>query len=199
MPFINIATEDELAENIASRMVSCLLPSYELGLRLRRGGVGYLRASLSKFRSMAQREHVCVLTDLDRVDCAPMLVNAWRGDEPFPPQLILRVCVREVEAWILADRIGFAQLIGASVANMPKNPDELEDPKRFLLNLTSRRGSRVARSELLASRGAVASQGLGYNRLLGQFVTRDWSLDRAREHSRSLDKAAAKLSSLEDV
>ena len=136
-------------------------------MRLGRKGNGYLINKLTSFRSMSQREPVLVITDLDQVDCPPTLIHAWSNEGPFPENLLLRVAVREAEAWVLADRAGAAGLLGISPNRIPLNPEEINDPKQFLLNL-ARRASREVRSELIASTRAVASQGLGYNRVLSR-------------------------------
>lgn len=195
MPVINVATEDELSEAVACRLVRSVSANFEVGLRLRKGGVGYLRSSLSKFRQMANREHVLLLTDLDTAACAPQLVESWQGQEPLPPRLLMRVAVCEIESWVLADRVGFSRLLGVSQALLPHYPDAIPNPKAFLLNVT-RRASRSVRSDLLATRGTMASQGLGYNRVLSNFVDNNWSVDRARDYSPSLSKAVDRLSGL---
>jgi len=197
MSVINVATEDDLSEAVACRLVRATLPNFDVGLRLRKGGVGYLRSSFAKFRQMAAREPVLLLTDLDTAVCPPHLIQSWQGDSPLPPTLLMRVAVREVESWILADRVGLSRLLGISMALLPQNPDQLLDPKAFLLNL-ARRASRNVRTELLAMRGTTASQGLGYNRVLSSFVEEDWSIDRARAHSDSLSRAMDRLGALTD-
>lgn len=197
MPVINVATEDELSEAVACRLVGATLPNFDVGLRLRKGGVGYLRSSFAKFCQMAVREPVFLLTDLDTAVCPPHLIQAWKGDNPLPPKLLMRIAVREIESWILADRVGLSRLLGISRALIPRNPDQLLDPKAFLLNL-ARRASRNVRTDLLAMRGTTASQGLGYNRVLSSFVEDDWSIDSARAHSHSLSRAMDRLGMLTD-
>ena len=193
MPIIHTATEDELSESVACKIVQNYFADAEIGLKLRKGGNGYLKSSLHKFRQMANREHVFLLTDLDSSACAPTLIGAWFGNHDIPPQLFFRVAVREIEAWLLADRAGMANLFEINEANFPPNPDNLHDPKQALLQL-ARRAPRAIRSELLRVRGTVSSQGLGYNRILTGFVESGWEPDRARINSPSLDKALNRLS-----
>lgn len=195
MIIVNTATEDVLSEVVAARLVRDAVPGGMLGLTLRRGGNGYLRSNLDKFYAMARREHVLLLADLDRQSCAPNLIANWTAREPFPDKLLFRVPVREIEAWLLADRQGMAALMGISEARLPSEPDTLPDPKRALLNAAVRAG-RSVRSELIASRGALASQGLGYNRVLSQYVDTVWSIDRAAERSPSLRRTLNRLAAL---
>jgi hypothetical protein len=195
MIVVNTATEDEISEIVATKLVREVVPNGVIGLRLRKGGFGYLRSSLSKFCQMAQREHVLLLADLDRQPCAPGLIASWAGGQRLPDKLLFRVPVREIEAWLLADRQGMAALMGVSEASLPPEPDALPDPKQALLN-AARNAGRSVRSELIVSRGAIASQGLGYNRVLSEYVSTSWNINRAVERSASLRRAVTRLGAL---
>jgi hypothetical protein len=192
---VNIATEDMLSEAVAMRLVEGAFGAGKVGTLLGGKGNGYLFKSLPKLRQMANREPVLVLTDLDDTHCAPNLLEKWSGGQAFPENLLLRVAVRETEAWLLADRDGMANLLGISPKKIPPNPETLDDPKRFLLNL-ARIAKREVRSELIPAKGAVASQGLGYNRLLSSFVFGDWKINEAIHRSASLSKAVFRLQEL---
>jgi hypothetical protein len=192
MIIVNTATEDEVSERVALKLIAEIVPDGSPGLTLRKNGFGYLRSSLSKFCQMAQREHVLLLTDLDRQPCAYTLITAWTGGTVLPDKLLFRVPVREIESWLLADRQSMAELLGISEAALPPQPDELPDPKRALLN-AARNAKRSIRSELISSRGATASQGLGYNRILSQYVDTLWDVDRAANRSPSLRRAVDRL------
>lgn len=194
---INVATEDEISEAVAVRLVDCIFGNGKVGDRLGRKGNGYLLKKLPSFRQMANREPVLILTDLDDTNCAPSLLRQWSGGRAFPENLLVRIAVRETEAWLLADRDGMANLLGVSPKKIPANPEELDDPKRFLLNL-ARTAKREVRSELIPAKGAMASQGLGYNRLLSSFVSTDWKIDEATDRSESLSKAVFRLRELAD-
>ncbi|MEQ1550542.1 hypothetical protein [Sphingorhabdus sp.] len=190
--FVNVATEDELSEAVAVRLVTEVFGDGKIGNRLGRKGNGYLRTKIGNFRQMANREPVLILTDLDDTSCAPNLIEQWSGGIANPENLLLRVVVRETEAWLLADRKGIADFLGVSPNRIPLNPESIQDPKRFLLNL-ARSAKRDVRSELIVSKGVVASQGLGYNRLLSAFVSTDWGLTNAAESSNSLYRAMTRL------
>lgn len=95
----------------------------------------------------------------------------------------------------MADRQNFADLLEIPVNRVPVSPDDLLDPKQALLNL-AREGSGVIRSDLLPQRGSIASQGLGYNRRLGEFVSNQWNLIGAAANSNSLSRAVVRLQEL---
>lgn len=194
---VNVATEDELSEAVAVRLVSAAFGAGKVGNRLGRKGNGYLVKRLPSFRQMANREPVLILTDLDDTNCPSELVENWCGGNAFPQNLLVRVAVRETESWLLADRSGMANLLGISPQKIPFNSESIADPKQFLLNL-ARNAKREVRSDLIVAKGAIASQGLGYNRVLSSFVSTDWQLDAAVTGSTSLCKALARIHELAD-
>jgi len=192
MNHITLATEDELSEAVAIRLVkNCGWTSYQ---PLRRNGFGYLKSRISNFCDMAIHAPVFLLTDLDQARCAPSLVSNWLNNRPRPSDLLFRVAEKQVESWLLADHDAMKLVLGAR-ARLPDNPDVLDDPKRSLLALAER-APRNVRNDLTAKRGAVSSQGLGYNARLGEMVRNNWSIARAIERSPSLARTCRRLEEL---
>lgn len=189
---INIATEDELSEIVGIRLVSEMGSAFEVGLTLRKGGFGYLRNSLKSFCQMASRDPMLLLTDLDQAKCPASLIEEWMGSMRKPDKLLFRVAVREVESWLLSDHDAMASLMGCSKAKLPKQPDTLADPKQTLLRF-ARNAPRNIRTDLIAEDGVIASQGLGYNQRLGDFVREQWSPERAASRSDSLLRVRQRL------
>ena len=144
---------------------------------------------------MALREPVFLLTDLDTGHCPSELIANWAGNTELSPNLFMRVAVREIEAWLMADRDALSVALGIAVAHLPSDPETLLDPKAHLLN-AARYAPRGIRQELLVTRGSVASQGIGYNRLLGNFVIESWSPQRAAERSPSLARCLDRIATL---
>lgn len=195
MTGIALATEDELSEAIGLRLIGESPFANESPLLLRRNGFGYLRSKMNSWRQMADRQAVLVLTDLDRISCPIVLLDNWSGSQgALPRNLMLRIAVREVESWVLADHDGMRQLIGVR-GQLPQTPDLLPDPKQHLLGL-ARLAPRAVRQDMIADRGAVASQGIGYNRRLVHWVSNVWSPDRAAQRSPSLQRARMALARL---
>lgn len=192
---IALATEDLLSEAVGERL------AVEVGLgiaqRLRRDGRGYLRSKIENFVQLARLMPVLLITDLDRVPCAPSLRRQWLPAASATPNLLFRIAVTEVESWLLADHVGIRRLIGREFTTLPPNPDLLADPKATLICL-ARRGTREARRSLITARGAIASQGLGYSALLTKFVRDDWDLQAAVRRSPSLARALMRLQEIAD-
>jgi len=183
---LTLATEDALSEALAERILADH-PSILIGSKVRRGGNGYLRSRMQAWREIARHAPILVLTDLDNTfACPPALLADWFGSLSRPAGLLLRVAVREVEAWLLADHDAMTALIGKHVAGrLPEAPDALSDPKAFLLDLAAR-APRNVRLDLRAEAGSTARQGLGYNSRLVDLVRREWQPARAAERSPSL-------------
>lgn len=199
-----LATEDVLSEAIGLRLLSELPVPVTPSLLLRKGGFGYLRSGMNKWRQLAERQNVLILTDLDQVACPVALRSDWLGNKPAPAGLLLRIAVREVESWVLADHEAMRRLLGQK-GNLPPEPDALPDPKQHLLKL-AKLASRAVRDDLVKETGAVASQGIGYNQRLTAWVRSDWSAERAAQRSPSLQRTrlrlhelALRLQGLEDI
>lgn len=191
---IALATEDALSEAIGLRLLAELPSPAIPNLVLGKKGSGYLRTKMPSWRQIAQRQALLILTDLDRINCAPIMRADWIGRTPLPENLVLRIAVREIESWALADHEALRMLIG-NKGTLPPSPDALPDPKQHLLNL-ARLASRPVRLDLLGEVGAIASQGLGYNARLTEWVRSSWDPARASHRSPSLERTRIRLGEL---
>jgi hypothetical protein len=194
MPYVNLATEDTLSEAIGLKLISAFLPGFEVNLKLGRKGNGLLKAKLSAYCEIARRTPFLLITDLDATTCPPALISNWLGNITPPDDFLFRVAVREVESWLLADQVSMKHLLGNRV-NVPRDPDSVRDPKECLLHL-ARAAPRDVRRDLLIEDGAIASQGLGYNQRLCEYVNASWSPSRAAERSESLCRLIRRLEQL---
>ncbi len=186
-----MATEDELSEAVAGRLIEDAGAQCDAAYFVGRKGNTYLKNKMSDFMKIAHRP-VLILTDLDSSGCAPELRKQWLGSRANSGGVVFRIAVREVESWLLADRKGFAKWSGISIGKMLRDIEKEADPKRYLLGL-ARSARKDIRDELLPNARAAASQGFGYNRQLGGFARTLWSLDRAAEASDSLRRARMRI------
>ena len=157
-----------------------------------RGGFGYLRKTVFGWNEGARGTPFVLLTDLDRHACAPALIREWLH-VPIHPNLLFRVAVREVETWLLADRVNIARFLVVPEARIPHEFDGLGDPKRELVKLASRSRSRDIRQRIVPRRGSTATQGPDYNGCLGAFVKYEWDIDVAGAASPSLARTLHRL------
>ncbi len=195
MRFVALATEDVLSEAVGKRLLIDAGYHIDPSPILRKNGFGYLRSKVDSWCEIAKRKPILLITDLDTASCAVDLRAAWMSNRKPNENLVLRIAVREIEAWLLADHQAFRTLIG-NQGTLPPDPDLLPDPKQFLLRLVARQASREIREDLVANAGAIASQGIGYNSRLSQLVATVWDPARAGMRSRSLQKARNRIAEL---
>jgi hypothetical protein len=114
-----------------------------------------------------------VLRDLDHdAPCAAALVH---GLLPEPArQMCFRIAVREVEAWLLADRPGIAALLQLPIDRVPPEPETLQDAKAELVALAHRSPNRLLRLEMVPAPQTTAKVGPGYTGRMIEFVAGPW-------------------------
>jgi hypothetical protein len=195
LSYLFLATEDELSEAVGVKLVQTLVAEGVHITSIRGRGFGGLRRRATNFVAMADKAPVVLLTDLDVRNCASELKLDWFGERALPEALKFRVAVREVEAWLLADRRGFASYLGISEARVPREPEAIADPKQAIVRLAAR-ARREIRDAICPEPRSKSKQGLGYNSTLVPFVSDRWSVSYAADHSRSLSKAISRIGEL---
>lgn len=151
-------------------------------------GYGRLKIKTPKYDQMgAKGLPVLLLTDLDSAPCPSGKVADWLGRAPSRG-FLFRICVREVEAWLLADREALAEFLKVKVTTLPLSPESLDDPKAKLIKLAQKSPRRI--------RLGLAPIGPDYNELLSGFIAENWSIDRAAERAPSLTRARQRVAEL---
>lgn len=184
--------EDELSEAVVRRIVAGSGRHFLIDRVINERGNSQIRVGVPKYKSASHVLPHFVLTDLDRLPCAPELLDTW-GVGRLPPRMLFRVAVREVEAWLLADREGIADFLSVAVTKIPAEPEKLDDPKLSLINLARKSRRRRLAQELVPANGSSAPYGPLYNARLTEFVNGKWDLERARRCSPSLDRALLRV------
>ena len=155
-------------------------------------GFTVIRKSISKYRNASHVLPHVVLTDLDLAVCASELRAQW-GVSQLPPAMLFRVAVREVEAWLLADRAGFAEFAGIAATKVTQQPESLRDAKQTLINLVRRSRNKRLASELVPPTGSAVSIGPLYNERLSAFARSGWDVTAAMASAPSLERTVARL------
>ncbi len=195
---ICLAVEDELSEWVLRRIIGSRPISYAIGPVYGRTGFGYLKRQVSAFNNAAKGCPFLLLTDLDEMACAPQLITDWL-DRPRHPNFLLRVAIREVESWLLADDTGITSFLGSKLPAEYPEPEQLTDPKQELLK-ASFRSPRLALREALVWQDQSSGrfrQGPDYNGILSGFVREQWNLGRATKRCSSLERLSSALARLE--
>lgn len=195
---INLVVEDVLSEAVLREILRQSQRSFSIGHCFYKNGSGYIKKNILGFNKAAQGMPFLVLTDLDNEECPLALINSWLS-QPKHPNLIFRVAVREVEAWLLAHREAFADFLGISIDLIPDDVDRIPDPKQELINLTRRSRKKSLRDAIVPAPKSTARIGRDYNAPLIKFVHENWRVDSARNHSSSLAKAVDAIDAFEPI
>ncbi len=186
---INLVVEDELSEAVARKMLGAAVQSYAVRVVYSRGGYGYIKRNIRGFNSAAKGMPWLVLTDLDVRECPPSMIDRWFGSAFREPNLLFRVAVREVEAWLLAHRSAFADFVGVREALVPQDVEQINDPKKKLIDIVRASRRKRIREDIVPPPRSTRKQGPAYNGRLVGFVERHWDPRHCAHVSRSLDKA----------
>jgi hypothetical protein len=125
--------------------------------------------NLSGYNNAARFAPWVVLVDLgDDDDCAPPCRHRWLP-EPAP-LMCLRIAVRAVEAWLLADRERIAEFLRVHPAQVPADPESLPDPKNALIDLARQSRSSRVRADLVPRPESGRRVGPLYASRLAAFV-----------------------------
>jgi len=185
---IHLGAEDDLSEAVLRKILIESRRPFAVGTCYNRGGYGYIRKTIRGLNNAAKGTPFLVLTDLDKVQCPPELIRAWLP-EPMHANLMFRVAVREVEAWLLADRRAFAGFLGIKQVLIPGNVDSIEDPKKCLIELAKRSLRKDLRQDIVPPAGSTRQIGPNYNGRLAFFVHQFWNVAEAGRASPSLERA----------
>lgn len=188
-----IAAEDELSCAVMQRLIETSGRPFLACRILNTRGNDQLKKNMVKFKAASRVVPHIVLTDLDHHPCPPVLIEQWQA-KVLPPSMLFRVAVREVEAWLLADRQGLAQFLDIALNKLPHEPEAEPDPKRTLINLARKSRKRRLAQELVPETGSAARIGPLYNARMREFVRNTWNVQRACDIAPSLARTVSRLS-----
>lgn len=148
-------------------------------------GIDNLCRRLEGFNNAAKHSPWFVLCDLDRNECAPTLCADLLGDARAE-KMQLRVAVRAVEAWLMADRGALARFLGVRQVRIPSEPEQVADPKAAVVKLAQQSSKRAVREGLVPSETGGRRVGPAYSQEIIQYVHAQWSPARASAGAPSL-------------
>lgn len=162
----------------------------------RRGrGKTSLDRRLPGFNHLARQGQVILaLRDLDHD--SPCAASLRPTLVPNPaPRLCLRIAVRSIETWLLADREEFARAIGVPTSRVSDAPETLDRPKDHIVDLARLSRHGTLRRRLVPEPDSGLRQGPELGTWLSEFALNGWNPTRASESGRSpsLTKALNRL------
>jgi len=190
---VTVAVEGETDAAVSARLLD--FAGHSIGPVYGRRGKAQLDTRLSGFNSAARLQPWFVLRDLDHdAPCAPELVIRLL---PSPSRhMTLRIAVRAIEAWLMADEQRFAAFLGISAGTIPTDPDREGDPKATVVSLARKSRHRKIREDIVPLQGYRTRVGPAYSARLSQYVFEDWRPMVARRRSPSLDSCIEALKRL---
>ncbi|NML31588.1 hypothetical protein [Paraburkholderia antibiotica] len=191
-----VVGEDELCCAIAEALIAHSDIATNIQQRIVAGGADPFRRKIPAMNNVAKSVMpVLMIADADQAPCVVTQRNLW-----LPPnvshRLSMRLAVKEAEAWVLADHVGFSKFAVISKDLLPARPEAELDPKQILLALVKKSKRRELREEMLPGKGATSPVGLGYNIHMTDFVRNHWSISRAMDRAPSLARAIPRVAAL---
>ncbi len=156
-----------------------------------RGGRSEIQKRIGKQNDAAPYVPCLCVVDLDQDECPAALINDWLPNGRHPG-LMLRVAVRQIETWLLADRGNFAHYLKIAVSQVSAYPEDLPNAKAHVLELARKSPIKRLRDDML---NPTSPQRVGpaYNAAMIDFVLKKWNIGEARKNARSLHKALTAL------
>lgn len=106
---------------------------------------------------------------------------------------MLRIAHTMTEAWLLADRDGFADFFRVRVGQVPVDPERLPHAKHEVLRLCANSRVRTIRQDMVRSTGEA---GPLYVKRINEFASTRWDVSSAAASSDSLSRAIRKIRAL---
>ncbi len=186
-----IVCEDQLSEVVMRKMLTgCSTLSTSDIIPLSKRGRGYIHSRINEFNNQNNIPFF-ILADLDSDECAPGLIKMWMK-QPLKQNILLRIAVREIESWLIADTKGLSRYLRLDHAFIKKEvniPDNLPNPKEKLISLVDRSNSRSLKNDIVRNEKGSYKQGPGYNSRLTDYVNNYWNIKLAAASSNSLKRA----------
>lgn len=193
---ISAAVEGLLDEAVVKRLI--LQVGAESGPVYGKNGKSSVRNKINGYNMAARFSPWLALVDLNHeAECAPPLKAAWL---PNPaPLMCFRVAVREIEAWLLADRERFSSFFKIPLPIIPTNPESISDPKKEVVLLAAKSGQSEIHKDMVPRPESGRMVGPAYTSRLIEFVSNrkmGWRPEQAAKVSDSLRRCLAALGRL---
>ena|SRR5579863_10304164 len=190
---VNMLVEGATDEPVARRLLEHvgLVAGIVYGSR----GKGLLLKRLPGYNQAARFTPWFVMIDLDNdATCVSDALRIWL---PNPEtNMRLRVAVRSVEAWLLADREHLASFLHVAPSRLPHNPDREINPKQTLIDIARTSTDGNVRRDFVPRQESGARVGPLYANRLNEFTMKYWQPEEAARRSESLRRCIASLSTL---
>lgn len=188
---INVAVEGASDEEAARAVIRAAGRS--VARVIAKGGKTKLDPLLPNYNQAALYAPWVVFRDSD-TECPMELVARLKASiGELSPSFLLRIAHPMTEAWLLADRDGFAEYFKVRRNDLPVSPETLPHPKQAVLSLCASSRSRDIRHDVVTKEGKT---GPLYVRRINEFAKTRWSVNSASAISDSLRRAVDRIRDL---
>ncbi|MBD3287122.1 DUF4276 family protein [candidate division WOR-3 bacterium] len=191
--YIMLVIEGNLDNVVSKKLISTYASKIDIRRVIQLGGRSEIQKRINKYNQAAHILPFLVLVDLDTDECPPILINDWLPQRN--PHLLLRIAVRQVEAWLLADREAIADFLNVGLNRIPVQSETIDKTPELIMVVARKSRKKIIRESIPPS-GETAKRGRDYNGQLSRFVMEQWNPERARKNSPSLDKTILALQKL---
>lgn len=192
---VNIAAEGACDIRAVERIAQ--LYGLDIGAKYDCRGKSKLDARLHGFIAASQYGPWIILRDLDTdATCAPSLLASLNTQNH--DLTCFRIAVRSIESWLFADKSGLSQWMNVRSAQIPNEPESVQNPKQLLVQIAATSRSRLIKERLCAREADGAMVGAEYGAAIFEFIDQHWDIEKSIEAGTvsSLTKAANRIREL---
>jgi hypothetical protein len=183
--YINLLVEGATDEMVAKKLLSYI--GLELGTCYGRQGKGYIEKNIRGFANAAVKPYPTLcLIDLDDHPC-PVTYRDHLLNNYNKEAFTLRIAVRCVESWLLADYKTTSQFFNIPIKQLPDPVEACLNPKTELISLVKRFSNRELQKDIVPAENSFARQGPAYVDQISRYLN-VWNINEARKNSPSLER-----------
>ncbi|MDR3218287.1 MAG: DUF4276 family protein [Dysgonamonadaceae bacterium] len=129
---VYIVGEDPVTHAIIKRILAYCSDDFEIISELPARG-GQIKSKMTEFNVLSSTYPVILLMDLDNNDCAPLFVRNMISNKN--ENFIFNIAVDEAEAWLMADRKGFADYFRINLDEMPSTYNTKQGGRKSVIEM----------------------------------------------------------------
>jgi hypothetical protein len=202
---VYIAGEDPVTHAIIKKVLSYCSDDFEIIAELPARG-GQVKRKIPEFNKLSESYPVILLIDLDNYGCAPQLVKQLISNKN--DNFIFNIAVDEAEAWLMADREGFASYFKIKLDNIPSPHQTRQGGRKALIEMNFKYKSSFYLTHTLIEKSRSlefiqqlkpkkgAAKGPEYNGCMLPFIEKTWNINNARQNTDSLNRMIVRLQTL---
>lgn len=204
---VYISAEDPVTKAIIERLLKFCSPQFKVFKDVPARG-GEIKNMISALNNLAKTKPVILLTDLDTTACAPILKRELLNGDEQSADFLINIAIDEGEAWLMADRKGFAKYMAVDESLIPQaSMQKLGGMKKvtemtfdvksswMLTHQIIKQSNNTELREQISASGRAA-KGKEYNSAIVPFIENAWNIQEAMSNSDSLTRMVRRLEKL---